>query len=285
MNQSAKNWTIFHLRNGHPDRVNLDFTHYTIIYTAKDTVKIKIAKEEKIIEPETFFFIPPLVEYEVNEMYKTAFIFCFKQDLFTDRLEILYQIKNGPIFRDPRGLAIRNTFIDYQFILQHYYLPVRAKGVSSLIRKNSLINFVEFIIIRIIALNDPQLTEQSKHTYEKEIVDRMQFLMKKEESLSLNATHYADELNISKRTLDNAVQQIFGCTTKKYINSVAMNLAKKFLSTTDNPIKNIAFKVGFTQESNFNNFFKKQTGLTPRQFRIKANEETDELDFFNRTKI
>ena len=47
--------------------------------------------------------------------------------------------------------------------------------------------------------------------------------------------------------------------------------AKAMLRSTSIPVKNISLELGFSQESNFNNFFKLHIGMTPMQYRINAN--------------
>lgn len=53
----------------------------------------------------------------------------------------------------------------------------------------------------------------------------------------------------------------------EYIILVRINKAKHLLTTTDMPIKEIAFEVGYRSESNFCNSFMQREGISPIQFR------------------
>ena len=81
---------------------------------------------------------------------------------------------------------------------------------------------------------------------------------------------YAEKLDLSERSLDNAIKKVYGCTTKRFINAKVIQRTKKLLQGTDVPIKNISIDIGFSEESNFSNFFKKHTGTSPRKYREQS---------------
>src|SRR5690606_17146794 len=78
---------------------------------------------------------------------------------------------------------------------------------------------------------------------------------------------YAEQLNLTKRSLDRAVLTVYGFSAKKFIDAKITDLAKIRLRGSSDPVKNISHDLGFSQESNFTIFFKKHTGLTPVQYR------------------
>ena len=54
-----------------------------------------------------------------------------------------------------------------------------------------------------------------------------------------------------------------------YINLRRLEIAKELLASTDDKIISISSSVGFNNVTYFNRLFKKQTGLTPLQYRSK----------------
>lgn len=58
-----------------------------------------------------------------------------------------------------------------------------------------------------------------------------------------------------------------GRTVKDYIIDTKMEAAKRYLSSTNLPVNIIAVKTGFSSLSWFSQAFRKQTGLTPMEFR------------------
>ncbi|MEO5889840.1 MAG: AraC family transcriptional regulator [Ferruginibacter sp.] len=55
-----------------------------------------------------------------------------------------------------------------------------------------------------------------------------------------------------------------------YLNEVRISNACKFLMETGYNISEVAFNCGYRTLSNFNKFFKKSTGLSPKAYREKA---------------
>ena len=58
-----------------------------------------------------------------------------------------------------------------------------------------------------------------------------------------------------------------GTSMHKYIINMRLNEAKKLLLNTDLPLAHIAGKVGFNSNTHFSNYFKRETKLTPFEFR------------------
>lgn len=81
------------------------------------------------------------------------------------------------------------------------------------------------------------------------------------------AGDYAEQLSIHVNHLNAAVQDVTGKTTTTHINQQVLAEAKSLLSNTDWTIAEIAASLGFEYASYFNNFFKKQAGITPMAFR------------------
>jgi two-component system response regulator YesN len=62
-----------------------------------------------------------------------------------------------------------------------------------------------------------------------------------------------------------------GTTFKHYLNEIRIKQAKLLLQEKDWPIEVIAEKVGYQDLRNFYIVFKHYTGLTPKEYRQKAN--------------
>lgn len=63
-----------------------------------------------------------------------------------------------------------------------------------------------------------------------------------------------------------------GFSPHQYILATRISNAKFLLQSTNDPVKNICFTVGFTSESSFCTAFKKETGLTPLEYRTQVLE-------------
>ncbi|WHF51187.1 helix-turn-helix domain-containing protein [Chryseobacterium gotjawalense] len=268
--KTLRDWGLSTLTDIQDEDKMINFSGYSILYSATENVHLLIFDNEVHLPPETFYFIPPKSPVQYLGETKSALLIWFKVDLFVDRLEFLQHIKRGIFFRDPLGMAVENNFMSYTSIMKYYYLPTQEGLMNIIFAKNLLVNFLEFILIRTLMVHDPKLYEYRKDSYEKEIANEFVYLLQKETTFSFTMEHYASQLNITKRTLDNAVQTMYGCTAKRFITAKALEKAKKLLRGTETPIKTISQELGFSEESNFSNFFRKHTNSSPSEFRDHA---------------
>ncbi|WP_234123637.1 helix-turn-helix domain-containing protein [Clostridium hydrogenum] len=77
----------------------------------------------------------------------------------------------------------------------------------------------------------------------------------------------AQAMGYSPNYLSDMLKKETGKTTQEYIKLQVLELAKKLLITTNEPIYCIAYKLGFEQPSSFTKFFKIQLGVSPTDFR------------------
>lgn len=84
-----------------------------------------------------------------------------------------------------------------------------------------------------------------------------------------NVQFYAQACNVTLQHFCATIKRASGHTALDIIRHFLIVNAKELLYTTNKPIKEIAFELGFTTSSHFNRFFREQTGMTPLQFRNK----------------
>lgn len=78
---------------------------------------------------------------------------------------------------------------------------------------------------------------------------------------------YANKLNVHPNHLNAVVKRITGITATSIIQNQLVTAAKALLRQTDLSVKEIAFKLHFTEPTHFTSFFKKVTGFTPGKYR------------------
>lgn len=87
----------------------------------------------------------------------------------------------------------------------------------------------------------------------------------------LGETHspaqYSLDLGIAEYKLAAITKEIYGASPKKLINNEILLRAKKLLTENKLIIKEIAGILGFKDAPQFVNFFKKETSMTPKQFK------------------
>ena len=83
-----------------------------------------------------------------------------------------------------------------------------------------------------------------------------------------SASDYARNLSVHVNHLNRAVKRVTGKTTTEHIAGRMLSEAKALLKHTDWNVAMISYCLGFEEPAHFSNFFRKQTRLTPTDFRI-----------------
>lgn len=82
-----------------------------------------------------------------------------------------------------------------------------------------------------------------------------------------SASEFASQLNVHVNHLNRAVKETTGKTTSEIIAERVLQEAKILLKHSAWTVSEIAYALGFTEVTHFNNFFKKHVQLSPLKFR------------------
>jgi AraC-like DNA-binding protein len=77
----------------------------------------------------------------------------------------------------------------------------------------------------------------------------------------------AQQAQLNQRTLNEGFQQMFGATVFQYLYDHRLGVARQLLTTGDLRIEEVAQQVGFAHRGYFARAFRKQFGLSPRDYR------------------
>lgn len=193
------------------------------------------------------------------------------------------------------GIAFTKDFLAVQENMSLMMLPIikNPESVHELMLKEKDIVFVEDIIAKITfeyqnpsewqhqmlgaylivlltylsRIYSEQLSENDIST-DKTLLKN--FLTKVNDCFSElhEVSDYASLLNISPGHLIESIKNQSGRPAIKHIHDRLIMESRRLLMHTDSSIKEIAYNLGFTDASYFNRFFKRETGLTPVEYRI-----------------
>jgi len=101
-----------------------------------------------------------------------------------------------------------------------------------------------------------------------ELLERQFPIESPQQKLALRtAKDYADRLGVHVNHLNKVLKENIGKTTTDIISGRLVQEAKILLKQTDWNISEIAYSLGFEEVAHFSNFFRKQTTLSPVNFR------------------
>lgn len=78
---------------------------------------------------------------------------------------------------------------------------------------------------------------------------------------------YASQLNVSSTYLSRIVRKISGRSVNEHIVHMLTTEARRLLDCTDFTVKQIAYRLGFSDQASFGKFFRNQFGVAPTAYR------------------
>lgn len=130
-------------------------------------------------------------------------------------------------------------------------------------RTTMLLSILTTVSTRISNINNP------KENYSNNIKNILR-LMEQTYYCNYPLEYYAKESAQSIPSFIRNFKNETGVSPKKYLNSLKIEKAKMFLSTTNLSVTTIALNLGMDDPFYFCNFFKKNTGKSPSEYRNKS---------------
>ena len=101
-----------------------------------------------------------------------------------------------------------------------------------------------------------------------EMADRViEYIDSKYTDSSINLDAVADKFNISVSYLSSILKKEKGINFSKYLITVRINRAKELLKFTDLKVVEVAREVGYNDVYYFSHSFKKNTKMSPKEYR------------------
>ncbi|WP_163265342.1 AraC family transcriptional regulator [Dysgonomonas sp. 216] len=128
-----------------------------------------------------------------------------------------------------------------------------------------LASAVVYVIIGIYKKGEP--LNQQPYSRKNKLYFEFMELIAKNYRKQRGIEFYANKLCISSRHLSSICKDITGITAKDRIDEHIIANIRILLVTTDLTISQISDELNFPNSSFFVKFFKKQTGMTPKEYR------------------
>ncbi|MDM1294376.1 helix-turn-helix transcriptional regulator [Sphingobacterium sp. N143] len=86
------------------------------------------------------------------------------------------------------------------------------------------------------------------------------------ENSEFNVQFLADEVGLSRVQLHRKVKSLTGISTGEFIRNIRLQQAEKLLLEKKMNISQVAYSLGFTNQTHFTTLFKKMYGLSPTEY-------------------
>jgi AraC-like DNA-binding protein len=133
--------------------------------------------------------------------------------------------------------------------------------------------FIQLVSAKLLTEHGQKISAEQdlKYKFDKNIDILERYLEKHQPQFQKNLTldRLAEQVGLPSRELSSVINQHFQTNYTDFLNSLRIEQAKILLNVQDEPlsVQVIFSQIGFNSKTAFNTAFKKQTGMTPTQFR------------------
>ncbi len=125
--------------------------------------------------------------------------------------------------------------------------------------------YLKIIMIKIANLN--ALLTKGSDSYENKLYREFLYLVNNKYQSTREVADFARDLGITTRKLTDLCNRCSGKGAKDIINGQLIAEAKRSLQFSTKTIKEVAYQLNFSTPDQFSHFFKKNTQLSPHQYR------------------
>jgi len=257
--------------NSHFDHVQR-LPYYTVILLQEGKPQLNVDfSEYQLNSPAVLFFTPyqPFM-FSGEEVFRGV-VLHFHSDFFCIHKHQQEVACNGVLFNNIyKPPFIKIDVADSEKLLQLIRNLKTELAEPALAQHESLISYLKIFLIQCVRIKAAQ---QQEHAALFEIKNEPSVLQQLNETIENNyrqkhaPADYASLLHISPKTLAKLTKTHFNKTVSEMISERIVIEAKRELYLSSKPIKAIAFELGFDDEYYFSRFFKKQTSVSPQQYR------------------
>ncbi|MBN2598433.1 MAG: AraC family transcriptional regulator [Marinifilaceae bacterium] len=255
-----------------------------LTYSRRDYYKITLilgegrldyADKSIYIDRPALLFSNPLIPYNWQNISKeqTGWFCIFNEFFVKQRDEILTDLPMFQLGYDKVYFPDENSTKE----IADLYRKMMVENEGSYVHKQYVLrNYLHLIVHYVLKTEPAKNYEQTQNAASRivslfmELLERQFPIDSMQNQLKLkSANDYACQLSVHTNHLNRALKELTGKTTTEHIAGRIIIEASELLIHTDWPVAEIAYCLGFEYAAYFNNFYKKATGMTPREVRVQ----------------
>ncbi|MEF9960186.1 MAG: response regulator [Niameybacter sp.] len=178
-------------------------------------------------------------------------------------------------FVPQREVEISLDRILQQVILDYgIYLEKDRQHLAEIIeqyRKSTTLEELQVLINELIYTICTSMEQVKDKHYRKEIVEIMEYV-EAHIGEKITLTFIANQVNMNESYISRLFKNETGMNIINYINIRKMEKAKELLKEKNMIVKDVAYALGFEEQSYFNRMFNKYFGVNPKEYKKCVNE-------------
>lgn len=284
--------------NWMPDNLSQDIGHFNVfrtedcympgakpvVYSRRDFYKVSLFRGKGVIhyadksiemEGSALVFFNPFVPYtfeNLNQQHSGAFCI-YKESFFTEMMRS--NIHELPMFAPGANPVYALTDEQDKYVYSMFEKMLAEINSDYRYKYDLLRNYITELIHYAMKIQPsdrmykhPDANSRITSVFT-ELLERQFPIESPAQRFGLrSAKDFADQLSVHVNHLNRAIRQTTGKTTTDHIMERLASEAKALLRHTNWNVSEISYSLGFEEPAHFNNFFKKQTQITPSAFRV-----------------
>lgn len=240
--------------------------HYLIAFVRRAGSRQWIDMTPYLLKDNTIYFTGPnqvIVKEELAALWSTGIAFTGEFLSFQDNTSL----RELPLIQNPQGShELLLTEADVVFV-EELLTKINIEYLQpSEWQQRMLAAYLTVLLTYLSRLYTNQFKDKSV-TVDKLLLKSFQSKINERFRELREVGDYASLLHISPGHLSEVVKIQSGKPAIKHIHDRLVLETRRLLFHTQNSLKEIAFDLGFSDPSYFNRFFKRETGLTPAEYR------------------
>lgn len=198
----------------------------------------------------------------------TGRVLLFTDEFLVSYLEKLEAQKSLQLFNEVLGSPIitlsKKEFMQVEGLIDRIaseYFNLNDDYSLGIIRSE-----LHILIAKLFRIKSDKNETITSRKYLSEFIE-FQNLVEKHANKYTKVQDYAKMIGVSTKTLGNVTKAIVNKSAKEFVDGICTKQIKRLLINTDMSIKEVAYATGFLETTNFYKYFKRQTKVTPEQFR------------------
>lgn len=255
---TTEQFQLMTLDTGHPENFNDIHRHnfFEIIWfqEAKEDSYLELDFESYSLKNNQICIIAPGQVFNMKLRGEKGYVLAVSREIFKEACDIESILTGGiiPFLLDEENETACSMVIS---LIEKEY-----NGMSRIDLLKTYLRAFCIIFTEQISLQDPSINDRQR-------IQKLISLIEEHYIAQRDTNFYAEQLKISTHHLNDIVRRSRGTTVKKMIAQRLLLEAKRELSFGALTVKEIAFKLGFSDASYFSRFFRKQTGQNPEGFK------------------
>ena len=245
---------------------------FEVLYLAHGSGFHVIDGNKYEIKPPCVFFMSPGQAHKIEVSHDIeGFIFIFTPEFYLIDYNNQNRLIEFPFFftirqDNPPLLLSDNNEVEFLESLFKNGIAELQKG------ENYSINFLRSLLNLILTYCAARYKSEENVLSGKGHMIVKQFYQKVEENYekNLSVAQYADLMAITPNHLTQTVSRLTGKSSSQIIKAKQILEIKRLLVHTNLSVTEIASRLNFPDQSYFAKFFKRETGSSPLQYRLKA---------------